>query len=84
MIFPSVKASVCTIVGCPGSFFVIPERCNRGCDLFFGGQDAVQLLDKLQKFLPILFHRDLGAQVLNTIVVSLVSLSEAEVLQYSL
>jgi hypothetical protein len=52
--------------------------------LFFGGQDAVQLLDKLQKFLPILFHRDLGAQVLNTIVVSLVSLSEAEVLQYSL
>jgi hypothetical protein len=40
--------------------------------LFFGGQDVVQFLDELQKFLPILFHRDLGAQVLNTIVVSLV------------
>ena len=32
MIFSSVKASVYTIVGCPGSFVVIPERCNRGCD----------------------------------------------------
>jgi hypothetical protein len=47
------------------------------------GQYAVQLLDELQKFLPILFHRDLGAKLLNAVTLRLVHKGEAEVLQYS-
>ncbi len=33
----------------------------------FGRQDAVQFLDKLQKFCPVLFHGDLRAKILNTV-----------------
>jgi hypothetical protein len=36
------------------------------------GKHAVQLLDELQKFLPILFHRDFGAKLLNAVTFRLV------------
>ena len=49
-----------------------------------GRQYAVQFLDQLQKFLPILFHRDFGAKLLNAFILRLVHKGEAEVLQYSL
>ena len=32
-----------------------------------GREYAVQLLHQLQKFFPILFHRDLGAELLNAV-----------------
>jgi hypothetical protein len=41
-------------------------------------------LHQLQEFLPILFHRDFGAKLLNAVILRLVHKGEAEVLQYSL
>jgi hypothetical protein len=37
----------------------------------FGGQDAVQLLDKFQKFSPILFDGDLRAKLVNPVAFGL-------------
>ena len=35
----------------------------------FGRQNAIQLFDKLQEFVAILFHRDFGAKLLDTLAV---------------
>jgi len=38
----------------------------------FGRQEAVQLLDKFEKCLPILLDRDLGAKLLNAVAIRLI------------
>jgi hypothetical protein len=38
----------------------------------FSGQDSIELFDKSEEFVPVLFYRDKGAQLLNALAVGFI------------